>query len=167
MFFKDIDYWSKGKLILITIIVALAYFIASCFIPCIFIAHNYGVFRTSNYKLTGAALIMVVIIFSFGSKAINTLLNFLPRDTQKQQIVRYTIEMILGLVIPGLCIWVIHLFKINVELACQTATQCIISIMVAIVINNVCLKTIIYQWQCMSEVSHNKKLKRMEQAQNN
>lgn len=167
MFFKNIDYWSKGKLILITILVALAYFTASCFIPCLFIAINYGVFKTSNFKLTGAALIMIVIIFSFGGKAISTLLSFLPRDTQKQQIIRYTIELILGLIVPALCLWCVHLFKVNVDLACKTATQCIVSIMFAILINNVALKSIIYQWQCLSEVSHNKKLKRMEQAQQN
>lgn len=168
MFFKNIDSWDKKKLILVTAIVALVYFLAASIVPCIFIAANYGIFyQTGNYRLTGAGLIIAVILVSFGGKAIKTLLSFLPRDTQKQQIVRYTIELIFGLLIPALCVWGVHLFKTNVELACKTAYQCLISIMVAIVINNLFFKTLIYQWQCMAEVSHNKKIRRMEQAQNN
>lgn len=168
MFFKDIDTWDKKKLVLVTAIIAVLYFIATCVIPCIFLACNYGIFeRSSNYKLTGAGLIIAVILISFGGKAIKTLLGFLPRDTQKQQILRYTIEMIFALIIPALCLWGIHLFKTNVELACKTATQCIISVMFGIAIDNMALKTLTYQWQCMSEVSHNKKIKRMEQAQKN
>ena len=66
--------------------------------------------------------------------------------------------MIFALIIPALCLWGIYLFKTNVDLACKTATQCIISVMVGIVIDNVALKTLTYQWQCMSEVSHNKKI---------
>ena len=116
-------------------------------------------------KITTKAYWNDVILISFGGKAIKSLLGFLPRDTQKQQIVRYTIELIFGLIIPALCLWGIHLFKTNVELACKTAYECIISVMVAIVINNMFFKTLIYQWQCMAEVSHNKKIKRMEQAQ--
>ena len=130
MFFKDIDTWDKKKLVLITAVVAVLYFIATCVIPCIFLACNYGIFeRSSNYKLTGAGLIIAVILISFGGKAIKTLLGFLPRDTQKQQILRYTIEMIFALIIPALCLWGLHLFRTNVDLACKTATQCIISIM--------------------------------------
>lgn len=168
MFFKDIDSWDKKKLILVTAIVALAYFLAASVVPCIFIGCNYKVFENvGNYRITGAGFIIVVILASFGCKGIKTLIHFLPRDTQKQQIFRYSLELVLGLIIPGLAIWAIQLFKSNVDLACKTATQCVISVMVAIVIENLCLKTLIYQWQCMSEVSHNKKIKRMEQAQNN
>lgn len=166
MFFKDIDSWSKKKLILVTIIVALVYFMAASVVPCIFIANNYGVFyETSHHRLTGAGIIIAVILISFGGKAIKTLLGFLPRDTQKQQIVRYSIELVFGMIIPGLALWGVYLFRANVDLACNTAMQCIISIMVAVLINNIAFKTLIYQWQCMSEVSHNKKLKRMEAAQ--
>lgn len=166
MFFKDIDSWSKGKLILITLAVAILYATAACIVPCVFIGTNYGVFvEKARYRLTGAGLIGIIIIVSFGGKAIKTLLGFLPRDTQKQQIVRYTIELVLSMIIPGLALWGVHLFRVNVELACHTATQCIISIMVAIVIDNIAFKTLIYQWQCMREVSHNKKIRRMEAAQ--
>ena len=69
MFFKDIDSWSKKKLALITAIVAVAYFLAASIVPCIFIGNNYGVFReTSNHRLTGAGIIIVVILVSFGGK---------------------------------------------------------------------------------------------------
>lgn len=166
MFFKDIDYWSKGKLVLVTAIVAVAYFLAASVVPCILIANNYGIFKhSSNYRLTGAGLIVVVIMVSFGGKAIKGLLGFLPRDTQKQQIFRYSLELAFGMIVPALIIWGIYLVKVNFIKACNTATQCVISYMVAILINNLAFKSLIYQWQCMSEVSHNKKLKRMEQAQ--
>ena len=167
MFFKDIDSWDKKKLILVTAIVGFLYLVASCLIPCIFLAVNYDLFsNAAHYRLTGAGLIVVVILIGFGGKAIKTLLGFLPRDTQKQQIVRYSIEMFFALIIPALALWGVHLFKANVDLACKTATQCIISIMFAIAVDNMALKSLTYQWQCMSEVSHNRKIKRMEQAQN-
>lgn len=165
MFFKNIDSWSKKKLILVTVLVALAYFMAASIVPCIFIAHNYQVFRTSNFRLTGAGFIIIIILVSFGGKAIKALLGFLPRDTQKQQIFRYSLELVFGMIVPALALWGIHLFRANVDLACQTAMQCIISIMVAVLINNIALKSLMYQWQCMSEVSHNKKIRRMEAAQ--
>ena len=78
MFFKDIDTWDKKKLLLATVIVALLYMIATCIIPCIFLACNYGIFENnSHYRLTGAGLIIAVILISFGGKAIKTLLGFL------------------------------------------------------------------------------------------
>lgn len=166
MFFKDIDSWTKSKLRLVTCIVACLYAVASCIVPCIIIGCQYGLFYNgSNYRLTGAGLIVIVIIVSFGGKAIKSLFHFLPRDTQKQQIVRYTIECIAGLIVPALCLWGVYLVQKNVELACTTATQCIISIMVAVIINNLAFKSLIYQWQCVSEVSHRKKIARIENAQ--
>ena len=167
MFFKDIDSWDKKKLAIVTLIVALCYFLAASVVPCIFIGCNYKVFENvGSYRLTGAGFIIVVILVSFGCKGIKMLIHFLPRDTQKQQIFRYSLELVIALIIPALAIWAIQLFKNNVDLACKTATQCVVSVMVAIVIDNLFFKTLIYQWQCMSEVSHNKKIKRMEQAQN-
>ena len=166
MFFKDIDSWDKKKLAIVTLIVALCYFLAASVVPCIFIGCNYKVFENvGSYRLTGAGFIIVVILVSFGCKGIKMLIHFLPRDTQKQQIFRYSLELIIALIIPALAIWAIQLFRNNVDLACKTATQCVVSVMVAIVIDNLFFKTLIYQWQCMSEVSHNKKIKRMEQAQ--
>lgn len=166
MFFKDIDSWNKKKLAIVTLIVALCYFLAASVVPCIFIGCNYKVFENvGSYRLTGAGFIIVVILVSFGCKGIKMLIHFLPRDTQKQQIFRYSLELVIALIIPALAIWAIQLFRNNVDLACKTATQCVVSVMVAIVIDNLFFKTLIYQWQCMSEVSHNKKIKRMEQAQ--
>ncbi len=166
MFFKDIDSWDKKKLAIVTLIVALCYFLAASVVPCIFIGCNYKVFENvGSYRLTGAGFIIVVILVSFGCKGIKMLIHFLPRDTQKQQIFRYSLELVIALIIPALAIWAIQLFRNNVDLACKTATQCVVSVMVAIVIDNLFFKTLIYQWQCMSEVSHNKKIKRMEQAQ--
>lgn len=166
MFFKDIDSWDKKKLAIVTLIVALCYFLAASVVPCIFIGCNYKVFENvGSYRLTGAGFIIVVILVSFGCKGIKMLIHFLPRDTQKQQILRYSLELVIALIIPALAIWAIQLFRNNVDLACKTATQCVVSVMVAIVIDNLFFKTLIYQWQCMSEVSHNKKIKRMEQAQ--
>lgn len=166
MFFKDIDSWDKKKLAIVTLIVALCYFLAASVVPCIFIGCNYKVFENvGSYRLTGAGFIIVVILVSFGCKGIKMLIHFLPRDTQKQQIFRYSLELVIALIIPALAIWAIQLFRNNVDLACKTATQCVVSVMVAIVIDNLFFKTLIYQWQCMAEVSHNKKIKRMEQAQ--
>lgn len=166
MFFNDIDSWDKKKLAIVTLIVALCYFLAASVVPCIFIGCNYKVFENvGSYRLTGAGFIIVVILVSFGCKGIKMLIHFLPRDTQKQQIFRYSLELVIALILPALAIWAIQLFKNNVDLACKTATQCVVSVMVAIVIDNLFFKTLIYQWQCMSEVSHNKKIKRMEQAQ--
>ena len=166
MFFKDIDSWDKKKLTIVTLIVALCYFLAASVVPCIFIGCNYKVFENvGSYRLTGAGFIIVVILVSFGCKGIKMLIHFLPRDTQKQQIFRYSLELVIALIIPALAIWAIQLFRNNVDLACKTATQCVVSVMVAIVIDNLFFKTLTYQWQCMAEVSHNKKIKRMEQAQ--
>lgn len=167
MFFKDIDSWNKKKLALVTLIVGILYLFAACVLPCIFIGINYELFGQGHYRLTGAGLIAIVLIITFGGKAIKTLFGFIPRDSQKGQVIRFSLEMVFSLIVPALCLWGIYLIQKNVDLACHTATQCIISIMVAIVIENVALKTLTYQWQCMSEVGHKKKINRIEKAQMN
>lgn len=167
MLFKDIDSWTKKKLYLFVAIFGSLYFIAATLIPVIIVATNYNLFGNSNYKLTAAGIIVVIILLTSGRKAFRWVISIMPQETQKQQIIRYSIELVAALIIPVVAIWVIHLFKVNMELAANTATGCIISLMFAIVIDNVFLKTLRYQMQCLNEVGHKDKIERIQKAQQN
>lgn len=166
MVFKNIDSWTKKKLYLMTAIFGSLYFIAATIVPVIIVATNYNLFGTSNYKLTAAGIIVVIFLLTAGRKAFNWVTSIMPQETQKQQIFRYSFELAFALIIPIVGLWVIHLFKVNMELAANTASACIVSFMVAIVIDNVFLKTLRYQVQCMNEVGHKDKIERIQKAQN-
>ena len=166
MFFKDIDSWTKKKLYLFIVLFGSLYFIVATLVPVIIVAINYDLFGKGNYRLTAAGIIVVIFLLTSGRKAFHWVISIMPQETQKQQIVRYSVELIAGLIIPAVAIWVIHLFKVNMELAANTATACIISMIVAIVIDNLFLKTLRYQVQCLNEVGHKDKIERIQKAQN-
>lgn len=166
MCFKDIDSWSKKKLYLMTAIFASLYFIAATVVPVIIIAANYSLFgKSGNYKLTAAGLIVVILLLTVGRKSVAWITSIMPQETQKQQIFRYSFEMAFALVIPLCGYWVIQLFKKNVDLAANTASWCVLSFVIAIIVDNVFLKTLRYQHQCMNEVGHKDKIERIQNAQ--
>ena len=165
MFFKDIDSWSKKKLLMMTAIFGSLYLIAATIVPVIIVASNYNLFGNGSYKLTAAGIIVIIILLTAGRKAFHWITSIMPQETQKQQIFRYSFEMVFALIIPACALWVIHLFKVNMELAATTATWCIVSFMVAIVIDNVALKTLRYQHICLNEVGHKEKIERIQNAQ--
>lgn len=165
MFFHDIDYWSKKKLYLMVALFGSLYFLVATVVPVIIVASNYNLFGNSNYKLTAAGIIIVIFLLTSGRKAFLWVMSIMPRETQKQQIVRYSIELVAGLILPAIGLWVIYLFKTNMELAADTATKCVISLMVAIIIDNIALKSLRYQMQCMNEVGHKQKIERIQTAQ--
>ena len=164
MFFKDIDSWTKKKLLLMTAIFGSLYLIAATVVPVFIVASNYNLFGNGGYKLTAAGIIVVIILLTAGRKAFHLITSIMPQETQKQQIFRYTFEMIFALIIPACTLWVIHLFKVNMELAATTASWCVVSFMVAIVIDNVALKTLRYQHICLNEVGHKEKIERIQNA---
>lgn len=166
MFFKDIDSWTKKKLYLFIALFGSLYFIAATLVPVIIVAHNYDLFGKGNYRLTAAGIIVVIFLLTSGRKAFHWVISIMPQETQKQQIVRYSVELVAALIIPVVAIWVIHLFKVNMELAANTATACIISMIVAIFVDNLFLKTLRYQVQCLNEVGHKDKIERIQKAQN-
>ncbi len=165
MFFKDIDSWTKKKLYLFIALFGSLYFVAATLVPGIIVAHNYDLFGKGNYRLTAAGIIVVIFLLTSGRKAFHWVISIMPQETQKQQIVRYSVELVAALIIPAVAIWVIHLFKVNMELAANTATACIISMFVAIFVDNLFLKTLRYQVQCLNEVGHKDKIERIQKAQ--
>ena len=168
MFFKDIDSWSKKKLITMTAIFASLYFLAATVIPVLIVSANYNLIgKGGNYKLTAAGLIVVIMILTIGRKSVNWITSIMPQETQKQQIFRYSFEMVFALIVPLVGFWVIQLFKKNVELAANTASWCVLSFIVAIIIDNVFLKSLRYQHQCLNEVGHKDKIERIQNAQKN
>ena len=167
MFFKDIDSWSKSKLLLMTAIFGSLYLVAATIVPVFIVASNYNLFGNGNYKLTAAGIVVVIILLTAGRKAFNWVTSIMPQETQKQQIFRYSFELVFALIVPAVGLWVIHLFKVNMELAASTASWCVVSFMVAIVIDNVCLKTLRYQHQCLNEVGHKEKIERIQEARKN
>lgn len=165
MFFKDIDSWSKKRLIAMTAIFASLYFLAATVIPIFIVGANYNLIgKGGSYKLTAAGIIVVIMILTIGRKSVNWITSIMPQETQKQQIFRYCVEMVFALIVPLVGFWVIQLFKKNVELAANTASWCVLSFVFAIIIDNLTLKTLRYQWQCINEVGHKDKIERIQKG---
>ena len=166
MFFKDIDSWSPKKLKLVTLAWAIAYFVFAAIIPVIIVASKYNVFGKSSFKLTAAALIVIIIIISVGVKAFKWLTGIMPESKKSQQILKYSIQLFGALLIPLLILWIVHLIQVDMQLALSTLTYCVYSYIVAIAIQYLGLRSLEYQWKKSNELDDREKLDRMQAARN-
>ena len=105
MFFKDIDSGAKRKNyyydchIWQSILLA-----ATLFLLLLLAIQIISLFGNGNYKLTAAGIIVVIILLTAGRKAFHWITSIMPQETQKQQIFRYSFEMVFALI--SSCSWI-------------------------------------------------------------
>jgi len=164
MFFNDIDSWTKKKLYLVTAIWAFAYLVCACIIPVIIVCAKYNIFGQSSFKLTAIGLITIIIVITVGWRALLWLVKMLPQQTKKQQIFRYSIELVIAMILPLLGLWLIHLIKVNADLACSTIQACCYCWIGALLINYTGLKSLRVQFKANEEVDKLEKQERIKNA---
>lgn len=154
--FKDINSWSKKKVWLITALFWLLYFLFATIGPCISVGVNYKIFSSSSFRLTAWGWIVIVIFATAGLKALFRLIKKLPEYTRGEQLAKFSLELIGGLIIPVLILVGIHLVRVNMETALNTLKWAVISYMVAICIDNIFVKSFEVQLDLIKE--HEKKI---------
>ncbi len=99
MFFKNIETYSKKKMMALTIICNLIYVALLVVGPSIVIGCRYAIFGTvsAKYKLTGIGTILFVIVALYAYIYLKKLIRKLPEIKLSQQRVKYTLEMVLNL----------------------------------------------------------------------
>lgn len=141
MFFKNIDKWSKKQLTTASCICYTIYVLFMLVAPIIVICVNYDIFhKVDKVKISGIALILLLIFTFVGVTQIKKLITKLPDITLKQQKVKYSIELIYSLIIPGIIVVALYFFKVNFELAMNTSITCLIFIFVGILEDGLFLK---------------------------
>ena len=162
MFFKDIENWTLSKVRKNWIFFNLLYLLAMLVAPVIIVAGQYGWFQTSDkLKLfSGWSLIVLVIVVVIGLFALRKVLRKLPDETAKQQKLKYTIEMIEGLILPFLVIFVSYQFKIALEQAFNTVVYCSMCWIVGVLIDGLFVKYLDKELFYQQELDHQSALEK-------
>lgn len=142
MFFKDIYTWSEKKLFWTRAICWSIYFIFATLIPVIIVLCNYGSIRNKAYAVPKIWLVFIIIVATFGVKKLLQAVQDMDDITPKDQRIKFSIEMIVALIIPAAIGFALFQLETNWDLAKDTIIGCIVSYSAAIVIENVCCKSL-------------------------
>lgn len=145
MFF-DLSNLSKKKFALVKIIFEAIYILFLVVGPSIIVCNKYQIFKkvsesaTTTTKLTGVGIVLVIILGIYFYSKISRVVNNLPEVKLSHQRIKFTIQMIIGLIPIGLILIGLILSKDNVALAFDTATLCTVFILIAKIFDGMCLK---------------------------
>lgn len=136
MFFKNIAEWSRAKLRIYAIAFNVAYFLFAAIIPIIIVGCKYSIFRkASSFRISGWGIILTIIIVTTLVRTISKCINKLPETTLNEQRVKYSVLGIKAMIIPVVLIIIMGLFKRDFVLAYNTSYSCVISYLVAVIID--------------------------------
>lgn len=142
MFFKQIKTYSKKKLRVLNITFSLLYFIALVVIPIIIVCENYAIFEQAEAttKLTGIGVIMVVVLGFFAFVKLKDAVDSLPQLVYKQQCIKFTLQMLFGLIPYGLIIGLLIFARNEFEIAYNTSLWSMISLVAAHLLDGLVIK---------------------------
>ena len=142
MWFKEIENWSQKKLKIQWLIWNIIYLVLMIIVPVIIVSTKYNLSKESSTKLTLVGFILIIFISVFLFKYGKRLLNKLPQVKKGQQIFKFITMLFINIMIPVLGLILIHLIKQNVNLACETISYCLYSIIAGIVLDHLTIKFI-------------------------
>lgn len=165
MFFRKIENWSKKKMLVVTF---ACYLIYSCLLlvgPAVTIMLKYDIFNyaKNNNRLSGIALLFLVVFLLYAYIMACKFLNKLPQITTNEQRFKFGIQTFLKIIPFGSVILALWIARDNVILAFDTALICLIFILAAIVFDGLYIKFIDAEWNIRSAAKLDKeKVKRSE-----
>jgi hypothetical protein len=143
MFF-DLSNLSKKQFNSIRIIFELIHILLLVVGPSIVVCTKYKIFEKTvanpTIKLTGVGIILVVILGLYFYTKIMQTINKFPEIKLSQQRIKFTIQMLFGMLPVGLILIGLILAKDNVNLAFDTAIMCLGFILIAKLFDGLCLK---------------------------
>lgn len=164
MFFKNIDKWSKKLLWGVTI---LCYALYTCFLtiaPAITIMVKYNVFeKTEHHRgLTGFGLIVAIIFGLYAFFMVKKQLVKLPQESIQEQRFKFGVECVFDVLPFAAIIYFLFTTRDDVKLAFDTFMICMWFILVAILIDALCIKFIDAEWAIRRRAKANKEAKKRE-----
>ena len=143
MFFNDIYSWSSFKLKRTRALYYLLYFLFSTIIPCIIIGFKYKIFeKHTGYGFTGFGLIMAVCVVTIGIKKMLDVINDMPDIDIKDQRKKFTMQMIVALMIPATAAFTLWMLDKKWDTAASVIRWCLASWCIAIAINYMFCKSL-------------------------
>lgn len=143
MFF-DLSNLSKKQFNSIRIIFEIIHILLLVVGPSIVVCTKYKIFEKTvanpTIKLTGVGIILVVILGLYFYTKIMQTINKFPEIKLSQQRIKFTIQMLFGMLPIGLILIGLVLAKDNVNLAFDTAIMCLGFILIAKLFDGLCLK---------------------------
>lgn len=145
MFF-DLSKLSKQKFMLVKVIFELIYIILLVVGPTIVVCSKYKIFEkvsesaTVTVKLTGVGIVLIIILGIYLYSKVSRSISKLPEIKLTHQRIKFTAQMIFGLIPIGLVLVGLVLAKDNINLAFDTATTCVVYILIAKIFDGLCLK---------------------------
>jgi hypothetical protein len=135
---------SKKKFLLITIISEIIYLTLLVVGPTIVVCTKYKIFQkvqeSETIKLTGVGLVLIVILGIYLYSKIVRFFRKLPETKLYQQRIKFTAQMIFGLIPYGLVYIAVMFAQDNINLAIETLLTCLIFMMASVVFDGLCLK---------------------------
>lgn len=140
----NLENFSKKKFILFSIISEIVYFSLLVIGPTIVVCVNYDLFEKTSelqtIKLTGVGLILIIVLGIYAYSKIIRFFRKLPETKLYQQRIKFTAQMLFGL-IPYVLIYAATLFaQDNINLAIDTLLSCLIYMILAVIFDGLILK---------------------------
>lgn len=158
MFFGKIETWSKKKIWVATIV---CYLIYSCLLlvgPAVTIMLKYDIFKhaENNNRLSGIALLFLVVFLLYAYIMACKFLNKLPQVTINEQRFKFGTQTALKIIPLGAAIFALWIARDNVILAFNTALICLAFILAAVVFDGLFIKFIDAEWNIRSAAKFDK-----------
>lgn len=143
MFF-DLSTLSKKQFGLVRILFEAIHILLLVIGPSIVVCTKYKIFEktveNSTIKLTGIGIVLIIILGLYFYTKIMQTINKFPEIKLSQQRIKFTIQMIFGILPIVLILIGLALAKDNVNLAFDTATMCLGFILISKLFDGLCLK---------------------------
>lgn len=168
MFFKNIAKWSKKLFWGVTIGCYALYFCLVVLAPTITVCIQYDLFSKTTddgslRKVTGLALIVIVVFGIMAYVFIKKAITKLPKVSIKEQRFRFGLETIFDCIPLAIALFVMFAVKDDAALAFTTAKICIFEFLAGVLVYGLVIKFIDAEWEIRQAAKlDNEKEKRRE-----
>lgn len=141
MFFSKINCWSYKRLQFLWLLFNLLYLFTTLVAPIAIICIKYNVFKSNTDKtISGFSMIILLIFFILILRSFKKVVDKLHDLTYKQQLLKYTMQMLYSLIFPVAAIVMLLCFKNDFMLAYDTFKWVLIFIILGIIIDHLFIK---------------------------
>ena len=122
MFLHNLENWSQRKLRIVYAFSSILLLGLQLVAPLVVICINYKLFKhtTEGNVINGFGLILIVVFSILGLKSFKKIIDKMEDVSHKEQMLKYSLQMLYAIAIPLLCVVVLLAFKDNFKQAYKT-----------------------------------------------
>jgi len=141
----NFENFSKNKMRWLTIIAYTVYFLLAIVAPVMTICIKYKLFSTgvsTKLSISGWAMVLLLIVGVVGVVVLKKAIQKIPDTKLIMARFKYTLKTISNCVPPAIALYAIHLFEVNLQLACSTGYWLAIWFLVAALFDGILITSI-------------------------